>query len=112
VLRAAVFFASVYSRVSLGYSATNAGLYLLIFFVGFATASQVGGRILDRRGARPPVVVGCAVAAVGFYFGTKLLDLDLASQGSGWWSPAPESASCRSAPRACRSSGPTTSRAS
>ena len=30
------FFASVYSQVSLGYDANNAGLYLLVFFAGFA----------------------------------------------------------------------------
>ena len=45
----------------------DAGLYLLIFFAGFATASQFGGRILDQRGARPAVVAGCAIAAVGFF---------------------------------------------
>ena len=44
------FFASVYSQVSLGYDANNAGLYLLVFFAGFAPAAQVGGRILDTRG--------------------------------------------------------------
>ena len=42
------FFASVYSQVSLGYDANNAGLYLLVFFAGFAPAAQVGGRILDK----------------------------------------------------------------
>ncbi len=43
------FFASVYSQVSLGYDASNAGLYLLVFFAGFAPAAQVGGRMLDTR---------------------------------------------------------------
>ena len=50
------FFASVYSQVSLGYDANNAGLYLLLFFAGFAPAAQVGGRILDDRGAKPAIV--------------------------------------------------------
>jgi hypothetical protein len=45
------FFAGVYSQVSLGYDANNAGLYLLLFFAGFAPAAQVGGRILGQRGA-------------------------------------------------------------
>ena len=31
------------------------------------SAPRWGGRILDSRGARPTVVLGCAVAAVGFY---------------------------------------------
>ncbi len=70
------FFASVYSQVSLGDDASNAGLYLLTFFAGFAISSQIGGRILDSRGARPSVVLGCAVAAVGFaLWANKLPDL-------------------------------------
>jgi predicted MFS family arabinose efflux permease len=60
------FFASLYAQICLGWKPSEAGLYLLIFFGGFATAAHVGGRILDSRGARPSVVVGCAVAAVGF----------------------------------------------
>ena len=54
------FFASVYAQASLGDSATQAGLFLLVFFGGFATAAQWGGRIVDKRGARPAVVLGCA----------------------------------------------------
>jgi MFS family permease len=60
------FFASVYSQVSLGYDANSAGLYLLLFFAGFAPAAQVGGRILDQRGAKPSIVVGSALGDVGF----------------------------------------------
>jgi EmrB/QacA subfamily drug resistance transporter len=75
------FFASMYAQISLGEDASTAGLYLLIFFAGFATASQLGGRILDARGARPAVVVGCLVAAAGFaLWGRELPDLDLDSQ--------------------------------
>lgn len=74
-------FASMYSQISLGYSASNAGLYLLIFFSGFATASQWGGRILDQKGARPAMILGSAVAAVGFYFWAQnLTDLNLNAQ--------------------------------
>jgi EmrB/QacA subfamily drug resistance transporter len=62
------FFASMYAQISLGWSSSNAGLYLLLFFSGFAPAAQVGGRILDKQGAKPAVVLGCAVAAVGFAF--------------------------------------------
>ncbi len=75
------FFASLYAQVALGESATNAGLFLLVFFGGFSIAAQWGGRILDSRGARPTVVLGCAVAAVGFYlWGSKLDGLDFGSQ--------------------------------
>ncbi|WUJ32771.1 MFS transporter [Streptomyces sp. NBC_00388] len=60
------FFASVYAQVSLSASPNQAALYLLYFFIGFAIASQWGGRILDRRGARPALKLGCAVGAIGF----------------------------------------------
>jgi EmrB/QacA subfamily drug resistance transporter len=75
------FFASVYSQLVLEYSAANAGLYLLLFFSGFATASQVGGRMLDKSGARMPVIIGSAVTAIGFYlWAGSLADADLNSQ--------------------------------
>ena len=75
------FFASVYAQASLGESASEAGLYLLYFFLGFVVMAQIGGRILDRRGARPAVVIGSAIAAVGFYLlAGKLTDLSLGAQ--------------------------------
>jgi MFS family permease len=75
------FFASVYAQVSLHETATHAGLYLLYFFLGYVVASQLGGRILDRRGARPALVLGSAVGAVGFYLlAGKLTDLSLGQQ--------------------------------
>jgi EmrB/QacA subfamily drug resistance transporter len=75
------FFASMYSQISLGESASNAGLYLLIFFAGFATASQIGGRLLDKVGARPAVVLGCLVGAIGFaLWARELPDLSLDGQ--------------------------------
>ena len=61
------FFASEYAQISLGRSASGAGLFLLFFFIGFAVAAQVGGRMLDHSGAKRPVVAGCVIAAVGFY---------------------------------------------
>ena len=60
------FFASEYAQIALGKTAQQAGLYLLYFFLGFVVASQLGGRILDRRGAKFPVFAGCAIAALGF----------------------------------------------
>jgi len=75
------FFASVYSQVSLGKTSSEAGLYLLYFFLGFVIASQIGGRILDRRGARPAIVFGSAISAVGFYLlAGRLTDLSLSKQ--------------------------------
>jgi EmrB/QacA subfamily drug resistance transporter len=75
------FFASVYSQVSLGKSSSDAGLYILWFFVGFVILAQVGGRMLDRRGAKPPIVLGGALGAVGFFLlAGKLTDLSLNAQ--------------------------------
>jgi len=75
------FFASIYSQLVLEYNASNAGLYLLIFFGGFAAGSQVGGRVLDVRGAYLPVVAGCAISAVGFYlWAGQLTDASLNAQ--------------------------------
>jgi EmrB/QacA subfamily drug resistance transporter len=75
------FFASLYAQVALGDSSSNAGLLLLVFFGGFTIASQWGGRVLDARGARPTVVLGCAVAAVGFYlWADKLTALSFSKQ--------------------------------
>ncbi len=77
------FFASEYAQISLGESASETGLYLLIFFAGFATASQWGGKMLDQVGARRPIVLGCAVAAVGFYLWGE--SLDNLSVGEQWY---------------------------
>ncbi|HMI93037.1 MAG TPA: MFS transporter [Polyangiales bacterium] len=75
------FFASIYAQVALGESASNAGLFLLVFFGGFAIASQWGGRMLDEGGAKRPVVLGCALSAVGFYlWGNQLPDLSFDQQ--------------------------------
>jgi EmrB/QacA subfamily drug resistance transporter len=75
------FFGSVYSQVSLGLTSSKAGEYILYFFLGFVVLAQVGGRMLDRRGAKPAVVIGAALSAVGFYLlAGKLTDLSLSSQ--------------------------------
>ena len=75
------FFSSTYAQLSLGQSAADAGTYLLIFFGGFAVASQFGGRILDQQGARPAIVLGAALSAVGFYlWAGEMTDLNVSAQ--------------------------------
>jgi EmrB/QacA subfamily drug resistance transporter len=75
------FFASEYSQIALNKNAKESGLVLLYFFLGFVVMSQIGGRRLDRSGAKRPVVVGCAIAAVGFaLWASKLPDLNLSTQ--------------------------------
>jgi fucose permease len=73
----------MYSQISLGDDASNAGLYIGTFFFGYVVAAQWGGSILDKQGAKAAVVPGCAIAAVGFYlWGNQMPDLDYSS---GWW---------------------------
>ena len=75
------FFASLYAQIALGQSASEAGLTLLIFFAGFATASQFAGNIFDARGARTVVVPGAFVAAIGFaLWAWRMPDQDLNDQ--------------------------------
>jgi fucose permease len=75
------FFASEYSQIALAKSPSSASLVLLYFFIGFVAAAQIGGRMLDRIGAKRPVVIGCAAAAVGFWlWASKLTDLDFSKQ--------------------------------
>jgi predicted MFS family arabinose efflux permease len=78
------FFASEYAQISLHDTASNAGIFLLYFFIGFVILAQIGGRILDREGAKRAVVLGCAIAAVGFgLWASKVTTLSFSQQQ--WW---------------------------
>ena len=75
------FFGSEYAQISLGKSASTAGIILLYFFIGFVIAAQIGGRMLDRVGAKRPVVIGCVLGAVGFFlWASHVTTLNLGSQ--------------------------------
>lgn len=75
------FFASVYAQDALGDGPNQAGLFLLLFFAGFAPGVQVGGRVIDRRGAKQVVTIGSGVAAVGFeLWSRKVLGLSVGTQ--------------------------------
>jgi predicted MFS family arabinose efflux permease len=75
------FFGSEYAQIALAKSANQAGVILLFFFIGFVITAQIGGRMLDRRGAKPAVVTGCALAAVGFYlWAEKVTQLNFNAQ--------------------------------
>ena len=75
------FFASEYAQIALHDSASKAGIFLLYFFIGFVIAAQIGGRILDREGAKRAVVLGCAIAAVGFgLWASKVTTLSFSKQ--------------------------------
>jgi MFS family permease len=75
------FFASLYGQIALGEKATTASLLILYFFLGFVVCAQIGGRMLDRTGAKRPVVLGCALAAAGFaLWAGKATDLHAGAQ--------------------------------
>ncbi len=75
------FFGSEYAQISLGKSASQAGVILLFFFLGFVIAAQIGGRMLDRVGAKRPVVLGCVLGAVGFWlWAGKVTGLSFSAQ--------------------------------
>ena len=75
------FFASTYGQIALGQKATTSSLAILYFFIGFVVFAQIGGRMLDRAGAKRPVVIGCILAAIGFaLWAGKVTDLNGGSQ--------------------------------
>ena len=75
------FFASVYGQIALAEKATTASLLLLYFFLGFVVFAQIGGRMLDRIGAKRPVVLGSALATVGFaLWADRATDLHASAQ--------------------------------
>jgi hypothetical protein len=61
----------------LGKTPSQAGLLILYFFTGFVIAAQIGGRMLDRTGAKHPVTLGCALSAMGLWLWARTVaDLD------------------------------------
>lgn len=75
------FFASQYAQISLGEQAQEAGIVLLYFFIGYFVGAQLGGRMLDKIGAKRPVVVGCVLAAVGLWlWASDMTGLSLSAQ--------------------------------
>ena len=71
----------MYAHISLGLDATGATHLLIMFFLGYFVAAQLGGRIFDARGAKPTILLGCAVAAAGFvWWATQITTLDASAQ--------------------------------
>jgi len=60
------FFTALYGQIALAEKPTTSSLLILYFFLGFVVCAQIGGRMLDRIGAKRPVVAGSVLAAVGF----------------------------------------------
>src|SRR6516162_9893111 len=75
------FFAAIYGQIALAEKATTSSLLILYFFLGFVVCAQIGGRMLDRIGAKLPVVLGSVLAAVGFgLWASKATDLNAGAQ--------------------------------
>jgi MFS family permease len=75
------FFAAIYGQIALDEKAITASLLILYFFLGFVVCAQIGGRMLDRIGAKLPVVLGSALAAAGFgLWASKATDLHVSAQ--------------------------------
>jgi Major Facilitator Superfamily len=75
------FFTALYGQIALAEKATTSSLLILYFFLGFVVCAQIGGRMLDRGGAKRPVVLGCALAAVGFgLWASHATDLRIGAQ--------------------------------
>lgn len=75
------YFLSVYAAVSLDLDANGASTLLLLYFLGFLIAAQVGGRIFDARGAKPTILLGCLVGIAGnVWWATQVTTLDASDQ--------------------------------
>jgi EmrB/QacA subfamily drug resistance transporter len=62
------FFLTIFAQEVLGYSALKAGLAFLPFAVVIVVMSGIVSQLVSRVGARPLMLVGTAVAAVGMYW--------------------------------------------
>jgi EmrB/QacA subfamily drug resistance transporter len=75
------FFVALYGQIALAEKPTTSSLLILYFFLGFVVCAQIGGRMLDRGGAKRPVVLGCALAATGFgLWASNATDLRVSGQ--------------------------------
>ncbi|AZG46493.1 MFS transporter [Gordonia insulae] len=83
-LLAAILFSTLYLQDLLHMSPMTAGLASLPLILPITVAAQLGGRWYDRRGNRPPVLTGLAIATLGMICWTiSLPHLDYAWQVPG-----------------------------
>lgn len=73
------FFLTYYFQQILGYGAVRAGFSFLPMAVAIIIGSQVSSRLLVKTGVRPLLLVGSALATIGFYW------LSLITVHSTYW---------------------------
>jgi EmrB/QacA subfamily drug resistance transporter len=66
------FYATLYMQEVLHYSPLRAGAAYLPITAGFAVAGGISSQLVTRIGTRPVVVAGCAVAAAGIYWVSRV----------------------------------------
>jgi EmrB/QacA subfamily drug resistance transporter len=66
------FYATLYMQEVLHYSPLKAGAAYLPITAGFAVAGGISSQLVTRIGTRPVVVAGCAVAAAGIYWVSRV----------------------------------------
>ncbi|MFW0794524.1 MFS transporter [Gordonia sp. CPCC 205515] len=72
-LLATILFSTLYMQDLLHMSPMKAGLASLPLILPITVAAQLGGRWYDRRGNRPPVITGLAIATIGMICWTLAL---------------------------------------
>ena len=71
---AVFFFGSVYFQVAVGQDPTEAGFSILTMFYSFFVAARIGGKWMDKWGAKKPVAMGLAAGTVGLILWASQLD--------------------------------------
>jgi DHA2 family methylenomycin A resistance protein-like MFS transporter len=104
-----VFVLSLYLQKALGYSAARAGLAYLPLTATFFIVNVASGSLVSRFGARPPMIIGALVDALGFGlllflgsaspYSAMLLPFALMPAGMGTGVPAMTGAILASVPK-------------
>jgi EmrB/QacA subfamily drug resistance transporter len=106
-LFSAVFFLSQYMQAVLGSAPFKAGLQLLPWTATLFVVGPIAGRLVDRIGERPLVVIGMALQTVGMFwvsqgsqqYGELVLPLVITGCGISLAMPAAQSAAMAALPR-------------
>jgi MFS family permease len=71
---AVFFFGSVYFQIAVQQDPTEAGFSILTMFYSFFVAARIGGKWMDKFGAKKPVATGFAAGTVGMILWASELD--------------------------------------